>query len=83
MSLPSSSSSIVTVMVPGCIRTIERLPGFSKVTVNVSASSRTLSSVMVTLKHCLLVLLPNPSRVWFIGRKSCRSEEIETNENVN
>ena len=78
MSLPSLSK-IVTVTIAGRIRIFGRLPleGLSKVAVNVSASSRTSSSVMVTLTHCRLVLLPNPSRDWFIGWKSCRSEETK------
>ena len=76
MSLPSLSK-IVTVTIAGRIRIFGRLllEGLSKVTVNVSASSRTSSSVMVTLKHCRRVMLPNPSKVWFTGKKSCESEE--------
>ena len=81
MSSPSLSK-IVTVTIAGCIRIFGRLllEGLSKVAVNVSASSCTSSSVMFTLKHCRRVMLPNPSRVWFVGRKSCRPEG--NNENV-
>ena len=68
MSSPSLSK-IVTVTIAGRIRIFGRLllEGLSKVTVNVSASSRTSSSVMFTLKHCRLVLLKYPFRDWFIG----------------
>ena len=76
MSLPSLSK-IVTVTIAGRIKIFGTLSlkAISKVAINVSASSRTSSSVIVILKHCRLILLPNPSRDCFINRKSCESEE--------
>ena len=59
-----SSSKIVIVTIPGLIRTWGKLEGFSRITVNVSLSSAVRSLVIVTLKHCRLLWIPNSFRGW-------------------
>ena len=74
-----SSSEIVIVTIPGLIRTLGTLSweGFSRITVNVSLSSAVRSLVMVTLKHCRLLLILNSFRGLFADVISTKSLEPE------